>query len=368
MKIPSIKSSRRGSNNKIFKKLTKFAKSRRTIVAIVTVIVIVFLDTRGGADTKQIKLAQVQEKSIEAKVTASGSVKSESDTTLRFPVSGKVAWVGVKEGNFVYKGQAIASLDKEKFEIALRQAEQDVNQADAILSQVYDDLKKFSPPENFDQKIKRTNAETAKNKAYDAMKKAEKDLRDTNLTSPTSGTIVNLGIMAGQEIPLSFEVGQVADLNKLQFVSEVDETEIGKVKIGQTAKIILDAFPDDSTEAPVIFIGPKAVTTSTGATAYEVKFNLDPSLYRLGMNGETNIVTQSAQNAIVVPFDAIIDDKYVWIRKDNIYQKNEVTKGIEADLEIQITSGLTKDGTVVRSGFNQINKKSLFGKILDWLK
>src|SRR3989344_2672386 len=329
MKIPSIKSSRRGSNNKIFKKLTKFAKSRRTIVAIVTVIVIVFLGTRGGADTKQIKLAQVQEKSIEAKVTASGSVKSESDTTLRFPVSGKVAWVGVKEGNFVYKGQAIASLD---------------------------------------QKIKRTNAETAKNKAYDAMKKAEKDLRDTNLTSPTSGTIVNLGIMAGQEIPLSFEVGQVADLNKLQFVSEVDETEIGKVKIGQTAKIILDAFPDDSTEAPVIFIGPKAVTTSTGATAYEVKFNLDPSLYRLGMNGETNIVTQSAQNAIVVPFDAIIDDKYVWIRKENIYQKNEVTKGIEADLEIQITSGLTKDGTVVRSGFNQINKKSLFGKILDWLK
>ena len=86
------------------------------------------------------------------------------------------------------------------------------------------------------------------------------------------------------------------------------------------------------------------------------------------MNGEAKIVTQEVQNALVIPLEAITDEKYVWLKTHSDFQKREIEKGQESETEIQITSGLTKGQEVVIAGFDQIEKKSLLQKVARRLK
>lgn len=347
----------------IWAKVPKQLKSKKVLGLTIAAFVIFQILTRGSANTKLITTASVEKKSIESQVSASGLIKSDEQTKFLFPVSGKVAWIGVKKGDYVYAGQAIASLDSRNFQAALRQAQQDVLATDAILLQTYNNIH-LNGAENFDQRVQRTSAETQKNKAYDAMKKAEKDLSDSTIYAPFAGTITDLTIVAGQQITAAFQIGEIANLDNIYFSSEVDETDVIKVEPGQKAVITLDAF-DLSFETKVGQVSESANTTSTGATAFETILSLPKeNNFRIGMNGEARITIEGTNDAIVIPIDAIVDNNYVWLKKGNSYQKVQIETGIESDSEIQVTTGLEMGQTVVTSGFDQINKKSLLDKIL----
>lgn len=344
-------------------KVPKRFKSKKALIFIIAVIVIFQVITSGGANTKLITSALVQQKPIESQVSASGVVKSDQQTKLLFPVSGKVAWVGVSEDEYVYAGQAIASLDARNFQAALRQAQQDVLAADAILAQTYNNIH-LNGAENFDQRVQRTTAEAQKNKAYDAMKKAEKDLADSTIYAPFAGTITDLTIVPGQQLTTAFQVGEITSIGNIYFSVDVDETDVTKVEPGQKATITLDAF-DEPIETSVLRISQSATTTPTGATAFETILGLPKeNSFRIGMNGEARITTQSAEDATAIPIDAIIDSNFVWAKKGNTYQKVQIETGIESESEIQVAAGLEPGQIVVTSGFEQINKKSLLDKIL----
>lgn len=356
---------------KIFKKkilkinLRKFLKGKYLLPALI-IVVIAFLITRGGQKAQEIKTTTVERETITAEITASGTVKSQTSSAIKFANSGKIAWVGADEGETVYKGQAIASLEREPFLVALRQAEQEVNAADAILSQVYDEAKKQTAAENFDQKIRRTNAETAKNKAYDAMRKAQFDLDHATIYSPQNGVITNLDVVAGMQVSPADEIAKISDLARLKFVSEVDETDIGQVKIGQEIKLALDAYPDQTIETSVERIAPISTISETGATAYEVTSPLSgTNTYLIGMSGQAQIITKETQDVLTVPQDAIIDEKFVWVKLGPNYVRKEITRGIESSTEVEITSGLSEDEEVIISGFEQIGKRSLLQRILN---
>lgn len=347
----------------LWTKVPKRLKSKKILALVLASFVIFQILTRESTNTKLITTTPVQEKPIESQVSASGVIKSDQQTKLLFPVGGKVTWVGVSKGDYVYAGQAIASLDAANFQGALRQAQQDVIAADAILQQTYNNIN-LNGVENFDQKVQRTSAEAQKNKTYDAMKKAEKDLADSTIYAPFSGTIIDLTIVPGQQISPSFHVGEIANVGNIYFSAEVDETDITKVEPGQKATIILDAF-DTTIETKVRRISQSASATSTGATAFETILDLPrQNDFKIGMNGEARITTQKSEDATVIQIDAIIDNNFVWVKKGNTYQKVQIETGIESDTEIQATTGLDPGQIVVTSGFDQINKKSLLDKIL----
>lgn len=323
-----------------------------------------FFVTRGGADASKIKSTTVEEKSITSQVSASGIVKSDEQVDLKFPAVGKIVWVGVEEGDFVTKGQAIAQLDKEGFEIALRKAQQDVVAADAALEQAYDSLNDDNNVESFADKVSRTAAEKTKNQAFDNLKQAEKNLRESTLYAPFSGTLTSLSIAAGQELLITTIVGQIANLTDIVFLAEVDETQIGKIEVGQQAEITLDAF-DDTINSSVSKIANSSITTSTGATGFETTLNLpDEEKFRLGMNGEALITTQRSPKTLVVPIEALVDGNFVYLKTNGVYEKTEVQTGIESDFEIEITKGLKENDQILISGFEEIDKKSTLDRIL----
>lgn len=347
----------------LWAKVPKRLKSKKVLALAVAAFVIFQIITRGSANTKLITTASVDKKSIESQVSASGVIKSDQQTKLLFPVGGKVAWIGVRKGDYVYRGQAIASLDATNFQVALRQAQQDVIAADALLQQTYNNIH-LSGVENFDQRVQRTSAEAQKNKAYDAMKKAEKDLADLTIYAPFTGTITDLTIVPGQQVTASLQVGEIVGVGNIYFSADVDETDVIKVEPGQKATIILDAF-DASFETIVNQVSESATTTSTGATAFETILDLPKENdFKIGMNGEAQITTKSTQDASVIPIDAIVDNNFVWVKKAGTFQKVQIETGIESDTEVQVTTGLEPDQIIVTSGFLEINKKSLLDKIL----
>lgn len=258
----------------------------------------------------------------------------------------------------------MATLDRERFEIALRQAQQDVIATDAVLAKVYDDISKASGVETFDNRIKRTSAEAAKNKAFDAQKLAERNLADTVILAPISGVVTQVKINAGEDVMQTNELFKIEGAGDAQFVVEVDETEIGRVKLGQKAQVKLDAYSDEPVDSKVIFIGPETITTATGATAFEVKLPLPvDSKYRFGMNGEATIEVERLDDMLVVPVEAVIEDKYVYVKKRDNFEKREVKVGVTTDTEAQILSAVNSGEVVMTTGFDQIGKKSILQKI-----
>lgn len=324
---------------------------KKVLLPLLTIVIAAFVITRGGQNVSLIKTATVEEKTITSEISASGSIKSQTSSTLKFANSGKITWIGVKVGDYVRKGQAIASLEKEPFLVALRQAEQDVNAADAILSQVYDEQKKQTAAENFDQKIRRTNAETAKNKAYDTMRKAQFDLTHTTIYSPQNGVITNLDFIVGEEVTPGSEIARVHDIETLQFVAEVDETDIGKAQVGQKVKLTLDAYPDQTIDTTIHKISPVATITETGAAVYEITTSLTgKSTYYIGMNGQAQIIVEERTNTKVISTDAVIDDKYVLVRTGSTYVQREIKTGLQSDSEIEVIEGLSVGEEIVIAG------------------
>src|SRR3989304_3916222 len=290
------------NSKSLFQRIPAPLKGKRAIAVAVAILILYFFLNRGAGNLDKITTANIAREDIKSQVLASGKVTSENSATLHFAVSGKVVWVGVKEGDYVKKWQAIASLDKEKYEIALRQTNQDVVAADAELAKVYDDISKASGAESFDNRIKRTAAEATKNKAYDEWLEAKRNLKDAVLLSPISGTVLDLGVLPGEEILATTAIAKIGDNKNLVFAAEVDETDISRVNEDQKTQIILDAFPEKTIDSEVKSIANQGTVTSTESTVFEVKFSLDPpEIIRLGMNGEADITIQSLDNVIVVP-------------------------------------------------------------------
>lgn len=347
------------------KKVFKYF-NKKVIAALVLIAITVFVLTRGSADKKAIKTTPVTVKSIKSEIAASGKIITDNQSNLHFPISGRVSSILVKEGDFVKPGQVLATLDSQRLQIALRTAQYQLNVADAELEQVYDDVKKTEGIETFEEKIKRTTAEAKKTIAFDAVKKSQRDLEDVNLITPISGIVSKIEVNAKEEVFANTEIIKISGVDNLQFIAQVDETDILSVRSTQKGSINFEAEPEKNIDSFIKTIAVESVVTSTGSIAYEVTFEIpETTSYKPGMTGEVKILVDEVQNALVVPLETIQDDKYVWVAKGNRFEKIEIQTGLSSDVEVAVISGLLKDDRIVVSGFDEIGKQSLLDKILN---
>lgn len=235
--------------------------------------------------------APQEETQFQEIVSASGVLETEERAILHFQTAGKLAWLGVEEGDTVVRGQAIAKLDTIKLNADLQRARSDLREAEATLERVYDEVKGHEKDETFAQKETRTIAEVAKDKAWEAVIKAEKDLREATLISPISGVVVSTGeLVAGQNV-LTTDTIEIINTDSFVFIAQLDEIDYERVKLGQKVKIRLDAFPEEEFQAEVILVGGATTTTKTGITAIPVKITIpvDPRFID-GLNGDVEFL------------------------------------------------------------------------------
>lgn len=300
-------------------------KNKKVWIGLLLLIVaawagIKWTSSKGSAP--EWRSVRVERGDIEVAITATGVVSPQNRVEIKPPITTRAEEILVEEGQSVRKGQILA-----------------------LMSSVE----------------RATLLDAARAKGLEELKHWEELYKPTPLVAPLSGVIISRKIEPGQTV-----TGQDAVLvmsNRLIVQTQVDETDIGKVKLGQRASIALDAYPDEKIRGRVDHIAYEAKTVNN-VTIYEVDvlFERVPDFARSGMTANVSLITGSKQNVLLVPSDAISDvrDKAVVFvtggGNGNGRKMTEVTTGLSDGRQTEITSGLAEGDSVAMKAVRRVSR------------
>ena len=286
------------------------------VVLAIAAIVIVKL-TKSANKELVIRTHVVEEYTVENTVTATGTIEPVETVEVGTQVSGKVEKIYVDYNDVVKKGQLMAELDKQTLNQSLSRAKASLTSAESQLNyakltyertkQLYEanaaTLAAYQEAQN-----SYTQAQMSKRNAQASYDQARVDLAYAEIYSPIDGIVLDRAVEVGQTVAASFSTPTLFtlanDLTKMQVEADVDEADIGQVKVGQRVTFTVDAYMDDVFEGTVNQIRMKPTTTSNVVT-YTVIIeapNPDQKLFP-GMTASVTIVTEE-QTGLAVPAEA----------------------------------------------------------------
>ncbi len=342
---------------KIFSFFKRYKKISIVFLAIIVVIVsfislkkTVFYKPQSIYETSKVKKVDLTEI-----IMASGVIRSENQVDLKFQTSGLLSWVGVKEGDYVKKWQAIASLDKRKLQKTLEKEMLDYMNERWDFEQIHDDYKETKESHLVTDEIKRIleKAQFDLDSIVLDYEIANLTVKLATLTSPIEGIVTSIDTpIAGVNITPATAVFTIADPNQMKCATNVDEVDIGKVRLGQKANVILDTYPEETIEGKIDKISFSSVRTTGGGTAYPVEISLPQNenfKFKVGMNGDVEIIIDSKEDILAVPIEAVKeknDKSYVQIIEGKEIKDIEVETGIETDTKTEIIKGI-EEGQII---------------------
>lgn len=336
----------------------KITKKRIIVILIVIALVVGFGIYRSRKNPVSIETSQVQEGNLNDTITASARVESGTTANLTFLTSGKISWVGVKEGDVVRAGQGIASLDKKDLELQLRKL---LNNFEREFTD-FDDSNYNVRDEVLTDEVRRIKkrAQIDLNQTVLDVEIQNSAMKLSSLVSPINGVITEASpSVAGINVTPATSKFTVVDPKSVYLRADVNEVDITKIKVGQRVLIKLDAYSSEEIESTVKSIGFQSTQTSTGGTAFIVKVGLPQSSdlkFKLGMKADVEFVIQEKNNILLVPSTSIVTDKnksFVWAVVDGKAKKFEVQTGISSIDQTEVKSGISKNETIISSpGFN----------------
>ncbi|MBU1499985.1 efflux RND transporter periplasmic adaptor subunit, partial [Patescibacteria group bacterium] len=284
------------------KKLTGFGKFLKTrkLLTVFLLLVIILSGFFGYKKFGPKKISDLYE-----------LIKSQSQVDLKFQTSGQLTWVNVQEGDFVKKWQAIAGLDQQELKKNLQKYLLDFSKERADFDE---DLKVTY----LDKVLTDTISRILQKNQYDLDKAVlDVELKDialkySTLISPLDGIVTHIDVpLAGVNITPAAAVFTVADPDHLEFEAIIDEVDIGLIKLSQSARLTLDAYPDEIINLTVDSINFNSSLDSSGSTVFLVKFRVENNpeqKFKLGMNGEVTITVAEKANVLAVPLSSILEN------------------------------------------------------------
>ena len=365
------------------------------LVAIVVVAAVVAFILSGNKKSEQVQFTteKAGPANIENTVTATGSIEPVTSVTVGTQVSGIVSKLYVDYNSVVKKGQVIAELDKSNLVSQLNSAKASLQQAEAALQSAestlgyqtanyrrYKTLYQKGLVSGNDYETALTSYQTAKasvassrdqvNSAREEVKRAQTNLGYATITSPIDGVVLSKSVEEGQTVAASFSTPTLftiaKDLTNMQVVADVDEADIGGVKVGQRVSFTVDAYPDDTFKGTVKQVRQEATTTNNVVT-YEVVISAPNADLKLkpGLTATVTIYTQENKGVLSVPTKALrftpeketvgnlkIKDvsnakNKVWTIEGNSIVAHRVNIGMTDGTHTQILSGIKAGQSVV---------------------
>ena len=306
--------------------------------------------TNGKKDDKvkvPVEVAAVTKGTISAYFTGTATIGAEEETGVVAKVGGVVKEILVEEGQYVKAGDVLAKLDDEKIAVQLSQAKAALDK----LKNSYErnvDLHKQSliSTEMFQQSKYDYESQKA---AYDL---AELEFKYTAIRTPISGVVAERLIKVGNMVLPNQSVFRVAGLDPLIAILHVPERQLGKLRTGLAAKLIVDAGSTDPFTGRIKRISP-VIDPATGTVKVTVEVR-DPSRrLKPGMFARINIIYDVHENVLTAPKDAIISEdreNAVFVVRDSIAYRQLVTTGYVNTTAIEVLSGLEPGDTIVTTG------------------
>ena len=350
----------------------QFVKTHRiiSIAALIILIATLFI-LKPGRETP-IATEKVKKENISQTISITGSIDSNSTVNLSFKVPGKLVYLSVKKGDYVYAYQTIGVMDERTVQKNLEITLIDYSKQRLTFDQTLEKNQNRKPQEALSNDMERIleNNQFDLDRAIKSVELADLAKQDSALTTPISGIITRADVETSGVNISATTTFTVTDLSSLNFKMEVDEADIGKVKPRQKVKVVLDTYPDETLNLTVEKIDFVSHTTSTGGNAFTVYANLadnPDTKYRVGINGNAEIITDVKNNVITIPVSAISEDNKVFIKTTTGFEERKIKTGIQNDTRAQITSGLSQNDevavepTLVPKKTRGIFSTSLFG-------
>lgn len=308
-------------------------------------------------------------------VAATGTIKPFDAVDISSQVSALIKEIRVKENDYVKVGQVLAILDDKTLETTLKKTQYTLTNASATYKRMQY-LHSIGAKSDSDLEAAQLDYETAA-ASYD---EAQSNVEKTTLVSPMAGVVlgdpVSVGTLVTAGVNNPTVIMMIGDVSKKIVKVKVDETDIGQVKVGQSATFTVDAFPNRTFTASVSKIGQLSTSTSTispssssstsssstsssSATGsvvyYYVTLNVDDpdDLLKVDMTARVNIKTGEKTDALLIPLSALktsASGQYVSVMRSNGAAENvSVTTGLTSNENVEILSGLQEGDQLVVS-------------------
>ncbi len=341
----------------------------------------------------ELETYTIEPTSMSEVVTATGTMESVTQVDVGTQVTGIIDKLYVDYNDHVTKGQLLAEIEKTLLNSELQSA--DASMASAKASYEYAKTNYERDKKLHDEQLISDYEFQTSQKDYDVARlsyeksqadrvKAAKNLNYAEIYSPIDGIIISREVEVGQTVVSSMNVANlyvIADLENMQVVGNVDEADIGQVKVGQHVTFTVDAYPDDTFNGTVTQVRLNPTTTSNVVT-YEVIVNApNPELKLIpGMTANLTIYTLELNDVTAVPLKALkfipqttaedknsklptpvpLDKKAntsVWVIRDNKLVETAVELGVANNIYQQVLSGV-KISDVIAIQYNVVEGKA----------
>lgn len=292
----------------------------------------------------------VERGNITATVAATGTINPVSMVDVSSKISGLIKEVKVAENEQVKAGQILLTLDDTRLQAQVSQARSRFTDAAAK----YERSKQLSAIGAVaDQQL--DTARTDYNVARAAYDDAVSQLNDTVIRAPIDGLVIGKPIPAGQAVAPGISSPMVlltiADMSKMQIQTQVDESDIGKVQVGQKVTFSVDAYPSKTFSGAVFNVSQKA-TVQQNVVYYNVLVDVDNpgGLLKQSMTARVSINIGESSNCIVVPLSmvkTVNGQQVVSVLKDGQTKNVPIATGLVDDEKVEVISGLSEGDQLI---------------------
>ncbi len=376
--------------------MTKKKKIWLIVGAVVVVAVIAILNLRNsGGPSYTVQAEKAKRGTIKSIVTGTGAIQARTTVKISADVSAKIVDLPVEEGDSVTKGDILVKLDQGRYLAAVRQAEAALasakaaqKRAEASMTQANQNLQRADElyaqglisEEGYVQiktaaEVASADKESARHavKQQDALLAQRQDELDrTVITAPITGTITELNAEAGEIVVVGTMnnagtvIMTVADLSTIEVEVEVDETDIAGVRVGQDAKIEVDAFPDTTFRGRVTEVGNSAqvsgLSSSDRVTNFLVTVLLldDVPAIKPGMTATADITTDVRNNCLHVPIQSVVYRSLKEIKENDTETAESSGGAVAAELDSTESDETQKEDKEVEGVFRIVDGKAEF--------
>lgn len=302
-------------------------------------------------DKINVNVVTVQYESINTDYTANGTFLPKAETNLSSEISGKVVSVLVKEGSRVGAGQVVATIKKDTIEVDMSQAQNNLQNA-IIDNQRYENAFKTGGV----TKQQLDNSRLQLKNAQAAVRAQSVRVNNAAVRAGISGTINKRMVEPGAVVSPGTPMFEIVNINSLKLSVLVDESQVGKIQLGQQVAINVNVLPEDSFSGRITFIAPKSDASLNFPVEIEVqnRGNLKAGMYATAIFQTNN--GAETQNMLTVPATAFVNgvsSGQIFVAQNGVAKLIKVTPGKVYGDKVQILNGLKNGDQVITSG--QIN-------------
>lgn len=274
-------------------------------------------------------------------VYATGTVEPVYWAMLSPQKTGRLVEILHYEGDAVAKGEVVARMEDRVVKERLHEAQVSLHFQTKEAAR-YRALAKTGAA----SRARAEDAEQAYGEAKARVQALQRELGDLTLAAPMKGVVLRRDVELGETIQAGESAFWVGSPKPLRITAEVDEEDIGKVKLGQAALIKADAFPEQVFEGKVNEITPQGDPVNK---VFRVRVALpDNTPLMINMTVEANIVTRRTADALLIPSDSE-EDGFVWRIARGKKKKTPVKIGIRNDTQVQVLEGLNEGDRILRT-------------------